>query len=132
MTPKAVAAESRSLSAFVRHLDEGNFVLCYCHDCGSFSVPNAEQCETCGSVVLQWRAAAGRATLVSWAYDNVSGAIESLMLAPVVIAQFGEGPWWWGRLVLDRPVTLVVGAELSVDVASDSEGGSVPVFRLAT
>jgi hypothetical protein len=55
-----------------------------------------------------------------------------MMLAPVVIAQFGEGPWWWGRLVLDRPVTLVVGAELSVDVVSDPEGGSVPVFRLAT
>ena len=21
-----------------------------------------------------------------------------MMLAPVVIAQFSEGPWWWGRL----------------------------------
>ncbi len=132
MTLKAVAAEPRSLDAFVRHLDEGNFMLCYCHDCGSFSVPNAEQCETCGSLVPQWRAAAGRATLVSWAYDNVSGASESMMLTPVVIAQFSEGPWWWGRLVLDQPVTLVVGAELSVDVVSDPEGGSVPVFRLAT
>ena len=131
MTSKAAAAEPRSLSAFVRHLDEGNFMLCRCQDCGSYSVPNAEQCETCGSLALQWRAAAGNARLVSWAYDNVSGAGDS-MLQPVVIAQFTEGPWWWGRLVLDRSVSLKVDVGLRVDAVSDGEGGTVPVFRLAT
>jgi uncharacterized OB-fold protein len=131
MTPKDDAAEPRSLSGFVGHLDEGSFMLCRCQDCEGYSVPNAEQCEACGSIALQWQAAAGDARLVSWAYDNVSGAGESVR-HPVIIAQFFEGPWWWGRLVLDQDVPLKVDAPLRVDVVSDPEHGSVPVFRLAT
>jgi uncharacterized OB-fold protein len=131
MTSSTAAAEPRSLSGFVRHLDDGNFMLCCCDHCGSYSVPNAEQCETCGSLALQWRAATGGAKLVSSAYDNVSGASDS-MLQPVVIAQFSEGPWWWGRLLLERAVTLQVDVELRVDVVSDPDGSSVRIFRLAT
>jgi uncharacterized OB-fold protein len=125
------AAEPRSLTAFVEHLEKGTFMLCRCDHCGSCSVPNAEQCDTCGSVALRWRAAAGTARLVSWAYDNVSGTSEP-EFAPVVIAQFSEGPWWWGRLTLDAPTALEVGTPLRVDVIADPETGTLPVFRLAT
>lgn len=131
MTLKDTVAQTRSLSAFVEHLDEGSFMLCRCQDCRGYSVPNAEQCEVCGSVAVRWQAAVGNARLVSWAYDNLSGAGESA-LQPVVIAQFSEGPWWWGRLVLDHDVPLEVDARLRVDVVADAERGSVPVFRLAS
>jgi uncharacterized OB-fold protein len=131
MTSDVAATEPRSLTAFVAHLEKGTFMLCRCDHCGGYSVPNAEQCETCGSVALRWRAAAGTARLVSWAYDNVSGSGADPQLAPVVIAQFNEGPWWWGRLTLDAPTTLTVGTTLRVDVSADPEAGPLPVFRLA-
>lgn len=131
MTSDAAAGEPRSLTAFVEQLEKGTFMLCRCDDCGGCSVPNAEQCETCGSVALRWRAAVGTARLVSWAYDNVSGSGADPQLAPVVIAQFSEGPWWWGRLTLDAPAALRVGAPLRVDVSADPQAGTLPVFRLA-
>jgi uncharacterized OB-fold protein len=131
MTSDVAAAEPRSLTAFVEHLEKRTFMLCRCDECGSCSVPNADQCEICGSVALRWRAAIGTARLVSWAYDNISGTSEP-HLTPVVIAQFSEGPWWWGRLKLDAPATLKVGILLRVDVVADPEAGTLPIFRLAT
>jgi len=131
MTSEAAAAEPRSLTAFVAHLEKGTFMLCRCDACDGCSVPNAEQCETCGSVELRWCAAVGAARLVSWAYDNVSGSGADPQLAPVVIAQFSEGPWWWGRLTLDAPAALKVDTPLRVDVSADPEANTLPIFRLA-
>jgi uncharacterized protein len=127
VTGQPVQQPGRSVEAFRRHLADGLFMVSWCANCGTCSAPNAGQCEHCDSVELQWRPASGIATLVSWAYDNTADADR---LRPVVIAQLAEGPWWWGRLVLDREAHLTIGAGLTVDAAMQPDGTTIPVFRL--
>jgi uncharacterized protein len=118
----------RSVAAFRLHLAAGLFMVSWCANCGTYSAPNAGQCEHCDSAELQWRPGSGIATLVSWAYDNTADADRR---QPVVIAQLAEGPWWWGRLVLDREAHLAIGAGLAVEAAVEPDGSIIPVFRLA-
>ena len=104
-------------------------MLSYCRACRCYSVPNAEQCEQCQSTKLEWRPAAGRATLISWAFDNMTGGADA-RLRPVVIAEFAEGPWWWGQLELRQHTSLGVGLGLTVGSEITSDGTVVPIFRL--
>jgi uncharacterized OB-fold protein len=123
------SAGERSVEAFRAHLTEGSFMLSWCRVCLSHSAPNAQQCENCASVELEWRPAGGGARLVSWAFDNMTEMPEGERRA-VVVAEFAEGPWWWGRLDLDADSTLAAGATLTVS-ASVTDGAPVPVFHLA-
>jgi uncharacterized protein len=127
VTVRPAQQPDRSVEAFRRHLADGVFMVSWCTNCGSYSAPNAGQCEHCDCTELQWRPASGVATLVSWAYDHTADAGGP---QPVVIAQLAEGPWWWGRLVLDREAHLTVGADLGVGAATEPDGSVIPVFRL--
>jgi uncharacterized protein len=104
----------------------GRLLLRRC-ETGHYSEPAAAQCTTCGSLRLEWAAASGGASLVSWAVST-AGDISVVL----VIAELDEGPWWWSQLAAADPVGLVVGDRLTLDFARPDAGPeAVPVFRLA-
>jgi uncharacterized protein len=108
----------------------GKFLLRRC-PAGHYSEPPAALCTTCGSTQLSWAAAAGGATLVSWAVtEGKHGQAGEPAATVLVIGEFDEGPWWWSQLLDADPAQLTAGARL---VVAFVPGGSetVPVFRLA-
>jgi uncharacterized protein len=104
----------------------GELLLRRC-DAGHYSEPAVAQCTTCGSLRLEWAAAGGGASLVSWAVSRAGD-----MSIVLVIAELDEGPWWWSQLADADPDGLAVGDRLTLDFARpDSAHEAVPVFRLA-
>ena len=57
--------------------------------------PQTAQCERCAATTLDWQAASGDATLVSWTVSHVRPGTGPVVLC---IAELAEGPWWWSRL----------------------------------
>jgi uncharacterized protein len=104
----------------------GRLLLRRC-EAGHYSEPAVAQCTTCGCLQLDWAAAAGGASLVSWAV-SWAGDISIVL----VIAELDEGPWWWSQLTGADPAGLAVGDRLVLDFARpDADHEAVPVFRLA-
>jgi uncharacterized OB-fold protein len=111
-------------AAFFDGTANGELLLHLCRSCGRLSPPRMSQCLYCGSVSLDWKPAAGTATLVSWAipYDRSGTAI-----AVAGLVELTEGPWLLARIVdvttdlLAAGLTLTVGFERS----GDDESGTV-------
>jgi uncharacterized protein len=109
----------------------GQFMLRRCA-AGHFSEPPSVACTTCGSTDLSWAAAAGGATLVSWAvvWERPSGDTEPNRTV-LVIGELDEGPWW-SQLVGADPASLAVGQRLRVEFRRAAAGHeAVPVFTPA-
>lgn len=97
---------------------------------GHYSEPQAAQCTSCGRTDLEWAAAGGGASLVSWAVTR-SGDKSTVL----VIAELDEGPWWWSQLTSADPARLTVGTRLRLAFerpaeTADGEPEAVPVFEL--
>ncbi len=118
-------------AAFFDGTAAGQLLLRRCPD-GHYSEPQAAQCSACGSLELEWAAASGGASLVSWAVSWSGDAATVL-----VIAELDEGPWWWSQLAGGDPAGLSVGARLTLAFARPDTGPdgtaheAVPVFELA-
>ena len=118
---------------FLNGTAAGQFLLRHCTACGAISAPAAAQCERCSSTALDWRPAAGDATLVSWTVahgkPSAAGAANRTVLG---VAELPEGPWWWSRIVDTDPAELHAGLPLRIIFQRhDPLGEAVPVFRLA-
>jgi uncharacterized OB-fold protein len=125
-----------STAVFFDGTAAGEFRLRRCRECGGSSVPQAGQCEHCGATELDWQAAGGGASVVSWTVTHPQPADggPAAQRTVLVIAQFDEGPWWWGQLVEADPASPRVGTRLRICFerpGGDSETEAVPVFRLA-
>jgi uncharacterized protein len=110
----------------------GQFLLRRC-PAGHFSEPPSAACPTCASTDLSWTAAAGGATLVSWAvvWERATDDAEPNRTV-LAIGEFDEGPWWWSQLVDADPASLAVGQRLRVEFRrAAAEHEAVPVFALA-
>jgi uncharacterized OB-fold protein len=117
----------------------GRFLLRQCPQ-GHLSEPSATACTTCGRAGLQWAAAAGGATLVSWAVSYSRAAPgEPRARTVLVIGELDEGPWWWAQLAgtdADDPAAgLAAGQRLRIEFRSPDGGlgaqlEPVPVFVL--
>jgi uncharacterized OB-fold protein len=112
----------------------GEFLLRHCRDCGALSAPQAQQCERCTSVALDWRPASGDATLVSWTVAHSKPGADGTTGRTVLgIDQLAEGPWWWSQIVDADPAQLHVGTPLQIGFQRhDARHEAVPVFRLAS
>ena len=103
----------------------GQFPLRHCLACDALCAPQAAQCERCSATALDWRPAAGDATLISWTVAH-RGTGERDVLC---IAELAEGPWWWSRLEDASPEDLRPGAPLRIEFRRHStEDEAVPVF----
>lgn len=117
-------------AAFFDGTAAGQLMLRRC-PAGHVSEPSAAQCTTCGETGLDWVAAVGGASLVSWAvaWSRPSQAPSRTVL---VIAELDEGPWWWSQLAGADPAELAVGTRLRLDFRrAGDEHEAVPVFVLA-
>jgi uncharacterized protein len=110
----------------------GEFLLRRCPR-QHYSEPAVAQCTNCGSTDLHWAAAAGGATLMSWAVTWAKAGADAAPAPTVlVIAELDEGPWWWSQLVGADTAGLAVGDRLAITFRrADSEHAAVPVFELA-
>jgi uncharacterized OB-fold protein len=129
MTVGAVNRDEQT-AAFFDGTAVGQLLLRRC-PAGHYSEPQAAQCSTCGRTDLEWAAAGGGASLVSWAVTR-SGETSAVL----VIAELDEGPWWWSQLTGAGSAGLTVGTRLRLafarpDGAADGEPEAVPVFELA-
>jgi uncharacterized protein len=112
----------------------GQFLIKKCQRCDDFADPRALQCPHCHSFDVSDIAAAGTATVVSWAvvHPRPSDATQTSPTI-VAIAELAEGPWWWAPLVGASPdhVRTGLAVEIGFERATpDSE--AVPVFHPAT
>ena len=108
----------------------GQFLLRHCTDCDALSAPQAAQCERCCSTALDWRPAAGDASLVSWTVahgrPDASGKTSGTILG---LAELAEGPWWWSQIADADPAHLRVGTPLRIIFRRhDAQHEAVPVF----
>jgi hypothetical protein len=110
----------------------GQFLLRHCPACDALSAPQAAQCERCESTALDWRPAAGDATLVAWTVAHrVTANGEALDV--LCIAQLAEGPWWWSRIEGTGPDGLRPGVPLRIEFRRHSaDAEAVPVFVRAS
>jgi uncharacterized OB-fold protein len=131
--PVGPVLRDQASAAFFDGAAAGEFRLRHCAGCGGVSAPQAQQCEHCGSTALDWRAAVGGATIVSWTVTHARPADDGATHpAVLVIAQLDEGPWWWSQLDGADPGTIVAGARLTICFERAGPGfEAVPVFRLA-
>jgi uncharacterized OB-fold protein len=103
----------------------GQFLLRHCLACGAISAPQAAQCERCAATALDWRPAAGDATLVSWTVAHGKDGSRDILC----IAELAEGPWWWSRVEDVAPEELRTGAPLRIEFRRHgAEHEAVPVF----
>jgi uncharacterized OB-fold protein len=110
----------------------GEFLLRRC-PAQHYSEPAVAQCTSCGRTDLQWVAAVGGATLISWAVTWAKAGPDAQPAPTVlVIAELDEGPWWWCQLVGADPAGLGIGERLTISFRrADSGQAAVPVFELA-
>jgi len=110
----------------------GQFLLRHCPACGTFSAPQAVQCERCSSTALDWRPASADAVLISWTVahskPDARGETSRTILG---IGELAEGPWWWSQIVAADPAELRTGAPLRISFQRhDPQHEAVPVFTL--
>lgn len=86
--------------------------------------------DSTGSTDLDWVAAAGTGTVVSWAVHRgkpVDGVqpVQSI----VAIVQLDEGPWWWTELADATPEQLREGLPVEVGfVRPEGSEETLPVW----
>ena len=103
----------------------GQFLLRHCLACDAISAPQAAQCERCAATTLDWRPAAGDATLVSWTVAHGRDGSRDVLC----VAELAEGPWWWSRVEDARPEDMRPGAPLRIAFRRHSaQDEAVPVF----
>jgi len=76
--------------AFFDGAARGELVIRKCGECGKWYAPDATGCTGCGAQKLEWAAAAGTGTLVSWAavHSRRGGGA-----ARIGLVELPEGPW---------------------------------------
>jgi uncharacterized OB-fold protein len=127
MTVGPVARDAAT-EEFFDGTSAGRFLLRHCLNCGAVSAPQAAQCERCTATELEWVAAAGDATLVSWTVAHGKPGTAPVVLG---IAELAEGPWWWSRIEDSAPEDLRPGTPLSIEYRRHSpQDEAVPVFKV--
>jgi uncharacterized OB-fold protein len=115
--------------AFLEGTDRGEFLIRRCRRCFAASEPHVQTCPVCFSTELDWEAASGHGSLVSWSV--IPPRTEDNTGQPFVVAvvELAEGPWWWSQLVGVDPLVLVAGLPVQVGFERHGEYEAIPVFR---
>ncbi|KQU38384.1 MULTISPECIES: Zn-ribbon domain-containing OB-fold protein [unclassified Rhodococcus (in: high G+C Gram-positive bacteria)] len=109
----------------------GTLLIRVCQTCDHFYAPHVRRCRD-GSE-LEWRAARGTATLVTWAVDHspaISTELSSSNGGPPVIGivELSEGPWMYTALPGVRAASLSDGMDMHLEFLTLGTGEPVPVF----
>jgi uncharacterized OB-fold protein len=121
---------NEATAAFFDGTARGEFLFRRCTKCGAAAHPMAEQCPQCGATALDWEAAGGGASLVSWTvFHDPSDGDAPPTTTVLAIAELDEGPWWWSLLVDVEPAEIHAGQRLRLDFQRNGNHEAVPVFR---
>ena len=119
-------------AAFFDAAAEGTLLLRFSPSSGHWSAPTATACELTQALDLEWRAATGRGTLVSWTVVP-SPTADGVAPPPTVvgIVELEEGPWLTVQLVDDAAGHVHAGAPMTIEFVRPEGGEAVPVGVLA-
>jgi uncharacterized OB-fold protein len=109
----------------------GELMLRYSPSRGTWSPPEARLCVTTHAADLEWRAASGEGTLVSWTV--IPGRSRDGTPVPdtiVGIVETAEGPWLTLRIVNADEVPPAVDRPVRVEFVHPDNSEAVPVARL--
>lgn len=101
----------------------GELLLKQCAD-GHWNPPQAQTCDACGAMQLQWTPSKGAGRIVSHAVFHRRNATP----LPVAIVQLDEGPWLRGQLQDVDDVDLEAGLPVEVRFATPDGGETIPYF----
>jgi len=112
---------------------EGRLVYKACLDCGHVDHPPYLYCTACNGDRSEWRAAAGKATLVAYAVNTYGVPAAFIEDLPYVLAivQLPEGPRMISNIVGCDPTTLRNGMSLEVVFHQAAPGVVLPKWRPA-
>ncbi len=103
MTPPVFPAVERDEASepFFAAAARGELLLRRCPRDGAMLAPQARTCPDCGGGELEWAAASGRGTLVSWAvvHQVPVPALAAAIPYLTAVVELAEGPWLLVRLV---------------------------------
>jgi uncharacterized OB-fold protein len=79
----------------------GELLVRRCPRDGTMLGPQARTCPDCGCAELEWAAASGRGTLISWAvvHQVPVPALAAAVPYLTAVVELAEGPWLMVRLV---------------------------------
>jgi uncharacterized OB-fold protein len=91
------------------------------------------QTDSAGSTDLEWVAASGEGTVVSWIVAHGKAAAgEQAPRTVIAIVELTEGPWWWCELLDADPDEMRTGLPVRVDFVRPEDSDEVlPIFRVA-
>ncbi len=110
---------------------EGRLLVVRCGACGKAHFYPRPFCPRCGSSVVTWEEAGGRATLYTWSvvHRNDLPPFNDKVPYIAAVVDLEEGPRMMTTVVGVDPDALAVGMELQVDFVEHGEGFHIPVFR---
>lgn len=110
---------------------EGRLLIRRCPACGRLFVPHQDHCPDGDE--LEWVAAEGTATLVTWTVDHGAGVSPELTSATGAgevsgIVELTEGPWLHTAVPGVDPAALEAGLAMRVEFVTLGGGEPVPTF----
>jgi uncharacterized OB-fold protein len=111
----------------------GRLFIRRCATCGRHYPPHQSHCVDGDE--LGWVAAAGQATLVTWAVDHGS-ALDPVLAAPdgessvFGTVELAEGPWLSVAIVDADPAALEAGMAMRLCFVTPGDGETVPAFAV--
>jgi uncharacterized protein len=111
--------------AFFTAASRGQLLVRRCPRDGTILAPQARTCPACGGADLEWAAASGRGTLVSWAVVHQVPLPALAATAPYLTAvvELAEGPWLMVRLVDAKERELRAGLPVTARFLPSGGGG---------
>jgi uncharacterized protein len=112
----------------------GELMLQHCGDCGLIVFFPRALCPRCWSERLEWKASAGRGTIVSFSrvYSHVTEPFASE--SPTVLAEIAleDGGALLARVVTSRPEAVESGQRVELVTMPDAQRYPLPTFRAAS
>jgi len=113
----------------------GQLLIRHCPVCGRHFPPHQSVCAD--GARLDWVAASGDATLVTWAVDHGS-ALDPVLAGPdgassvFGMVELAEGPWLNVAILGADPAQLEAGMPMQLCFVSPGAGETVPAFSVAS
>lgn len=119
--------------AFFEGAADDRLMIKRCAACDLWYAPDATGCPACGGAKLEWAAAGGDATLVTWAVLHGRPGPDGTAPEPALLAlvELAEGPWLHARLDGVEASALAEGLPLRAAFVHPAEGEPYLLFRPA-
>lgn len=111
----------------------GEFLLQHCRSCDTKQFYPRTLCASCGGGELEWTAASGAASVVTYTVVRraIIPAFAERVPYVVAVVRLEEGPQLMSHIIDCDPDAVHIGATLRMGFEEIGDEASLPVFRLA-